>query len=149
MFKSLEERAETITKLEMGRTFSQAQQAGMKAAAETVPQLQKQWWHAGHPKRPRLNHLAMHGQTQPVDKPFLLGSLSMMFPRDPKAPISETINCGCEHVPWMEAWGKDKKALPIYNERGEEIARRGPRTGHEEELVGKFKLGTVKPRGGA
>jgi hypothetical protein len=48
-------------------------------------------------------------------------------------------------VPWHESWGKDNK-LPIFNERGEEIARRGPRTGFEEDLTGKFKLGQVKPK---
>jgi hypothetical protein len=148
VFKSIEERAETIARTEMGRAFSQATQTGLAQAQTSVPGLKKQWWHAGHPKRPRQNHLALHGQIQPVDKPFLLGSLSMMFPRDPKAPASEVINCGCEHVPWHESWGRDS-ALPIFNQRGEQIARRGPRTGHEEDLTGKFKLGEIKPHGGA
>jgi hypothetical protein len=145
VFRSIEERAGVIAQTEMGRAFSQATQLGMEQAAASVEGLKKQWWHAGHPKRPRRNHLALHGQIQPVDKPFLLGSLSIRFPRDPQAPASEVIRCGCEHVPWHESWGKDNK-LPIFNERGEEIARRGPRTGFEEDLTGKFKLGQVKPK---
>jgi hypothetical protein len=142
VFRSIEERARVITGTEMGRAFSQASQLGMEAATSSVPDLKKQWWHAGHPKQPRRNHLALHGQIQPVDRPFVLGSLSIRFPRDPKAPASEVIRCGCKHVPYMDAWGRDK--LPIFNERGEVITWRGQRTGREEDLTGKFKLGQVK-----
>lgn len=147
VFRSIAERAEVITGVEMGRAFSQATQFGLEQAAASVPELKKQWWHAGHPKQPRQNHLALHGQVQPVDRPFVLGSLVIRFPRDPKAPASEVIRCGCDHVPWMEAWDRDNK-LPIYNERGEEIARRGPRTGTEEPLAGKFLVGQIKPKAG-
>ena len=146
VFKSIEERARTITQVEMGRAYSQATQNSMATAQQSVPGLKKQWWHAGHPKQPRRSHLALHGQVQPVDKPFVIGSLVMRFPRDPKAPASEVIRCGCEHVPWHESWGKrDGKIieLPIFDERGEEIARRGPRTGREAPLIGKFILGQV------
>jgi hypothetical protein len=146
VFRSIAERAEVITGTEMGRAFSQATQLGMEQAAVSLPELKKQWWHAGHPKQPRQNHLALHGQIQPVDRPFVLGSLVIRFPRDPKAPASEVIRCGCDHVPWMESWDRDNK-LPIYNERGEEIARRGPRTGLEEPLTGKFAVGQIKRPG--
>lgn len=144
VFRSIAERAEVITGVEMGRAFSQATQAGMTQAAQSVPELKKQWWHAGHPKQPRRNHLALHGQVQPVSKPFLLGSLSIMFPRDPKAPASEVILCGCDHVPYMVAWGRDK--LPLFNQRGEVITWRGERSGGESELFGKFKQGEIKPQ---
>lgn len=147
VFQSTAERAEVITGVEMGRAYSQATQLAMAQATQSVPDLKKQWWHAGHPKRPRLSHLALHGQIQPVDKPFMVGTLTMMFPRDPKAPASEVIRCGCEHVPWHESFGRDN-ALPIYNERGQEIARRGPRTGEEEPLVGKFKIGEIDRKRG-
>jgi len=147
VFKSIAERAEVITQVEMGRAASQATQLSMDQAAASVPDLQKQWWHAGHPKRPRRNHLALHGQIQPVDRPFMIGSLIIRFPRDPKAPASEVIRCGCEHVPWHESWGRDG-ALPIFNERGEVIAMRGPRTGREASLVGKFAQGQIGRKGG-
>ena len=148
VFKSIEARAETITKVEMGRAYSQATQIGMEQATRSVPELKKQWWHAGHPKQPRQNHLKLHGQIQPVDRPFLLGSLSMRFPRDPRAPAAEVIGCGCEVVPWHPNWSNEKLPLPIFNERGEEIARRGPRTGQEEPLIGKFRKGRIRPKGG-
>jgi len=139
VFKSIEERARVITQVEMGRAYSQATQLGLEAAAQSVPELGKQWWHAGHPRQPRMSHLALHGQIRKIDEPFLVGSLIIRFPRDPKAPASEVIRCGCEVVPYHPNWGDE--ALPIFNERGREIARRGPRTGDEEPLVGKFALG--------
>lgn len=149
IFKSIEERAEVITRTEMGRAFSMATHEGLKQAAASVPGLEKQWWHAGHPKQPRQNHLALHGQHVPVDKKFLIGSLAIDYPRAPTAPVSEVIRCGCEVMPWHPNWGKpngEEIKLPIFNERGEQIARRGPRTGREEDLTGKFKLGQVGPR---
>lgn len=105
VFKSITERAETIVKVEMGRAFSMAHQASMEAAADTLPDLEKMWLHAGHPKAPRIYHLHMHGNTTPVGTPFLVGSIAMMYPRDPTAPISEIINCGCVHVAWMPEFG--------------------------------------------
>jgi hypothetical protein len=143
VFNSLEERAEVITQVEMGRAYSQASQISMDQAAASVPELKKQWWHAGHPKRPRQNHLALHGQVQPVDRPFVIGSLEIDFPRSPKAPASEVIRCGCDHVPWHPTWAHDQ--LPIRNQRGEVIARRGSRDSDKTDLLGKFILGQVKP----
>jgi len=146
IFPSIEARARVIALTEMGRAYSAASQLGMEEAAGSVPGLQKQWWHAGHPRRPRQNHLLLHGQVQPVNKPFLIGSVALMYPRDPKAPAREVIACGCVHVPYHPDWGVDDR-LPIYNERGEEITRRGQRTGREEDLTGKFKLGEGKKGG--
>lgn len=145
VFRSIEERAEVIATTEMGRVFSTATQEGMTQASRSVPGLKKQWWHAGHPSMPRQSHLALHGQIKPVAEPFMTGSLVMMFPRDPKAPASEVIRCGCDHVPWHDNWNRDFQALPIFNQRGEEIARRGPLSGKDPILTGKFDLGRLRP----
>lgn len=104
IFSSIAARAETITKTEMGRVFSTATQLRLEEAAQYVDGLEKQWIHAGHPKAARPYHVAASGQHVPVDQPFLIGNIPMMFPRDPKAPISEVIHCGCDHVPWHESW---------------------------------------------
>jgi len=141
VFDSIEERAMVIARTEMGRAYSTATQEGMKQAARYVPELKKQWWHAGHPARPRRNHLALHGQVRPVDEPFVIGSLSIDYPRAWTAPASEVIRCGCDHVPWHEQWGQEFYALPIYDEQGLEIARRGERSGSDEDLTGKFIKG--------
>lgn len=104
IFRNVAERAEAITKTEMGRVFSKATQLRMEQAAEHVDGLEKQWRHAGHPIKARPTHLAAHGQHVPVNSPFIIGGTEMMFPRDPAAPLEETINCGCDHVPYHARW---------------------------------------------
>lgn len=104
IYKSIAERAEMITKTEMRRVFSEAAQLRMEQAAEHVDGLEKEWQHVGHPRKPRITHLAANGQHVPVDRPFKIGGITMMFPRDPGAPIEETINCGCDHVPYRDQW---------------------------------------------
>ncbi|MFZ2053614.1 MAG: phage minor head protein [Candidatus Aminicenantales bacterium] len=94
IFGSIARRAEVITKTEMGRVFSTAAEKRMEDAAEYVDGLEKQWRHVGHPMKPRPSHLAADGQHVPVDEPFNIGGVLMMYPRDPAAPIEETINCG-------------------------------------------------------
>lgn len=103
-FASIAQRAETITKTEMGRVFSQATQLRMETAGAHVPGLEKEWRHVGHPVKPRITHLAADGQHVPWDEPFKIGGGLMAFPRDPAAPIEETINCGCDHVPYHAKW---------------------------------------------
>lgn len=105
IFRTIEERAQVITQTEMGRAFSMAHQAGLKDAAETLPELQKMWLHAGHPRVARIYHLRLNGSIKPVNENWLVGSIAMMYPRDPKAPASEVIRCGCMHIPYMKEWG--------------------------------------------
>ena len=99
-----------ITGLEMGRAFSIATQTSLEAAAETLPDLQRMWLHAGHPRMPRQVHLLMHGQTRGMKNPFYQSTDggAVMYPRDPQAPIKEVIRCGCDHIPYMERWGSAK-----------------------------------------
>ena len=104
IFRSVNLRAEAITRTEMGRTFSMASQQRMEQAAESVEGLEKMWLHRGHPKEPRPTHVASEGQHVPVKEPFLIGSVPMMFPRDPGAGIKEVIWCGCDSVPFKEEW---------------------------------------------
>ena len=105
IFGSIARRAEVITQTEMGRVFSTAAELRMEEAADYVKDLEKQWRHVGHPKVPRPSHLAADGQHVPVADPFNIGGVEMMYPRDPAAPIEETINCGCDHVPFHPNWG--------------------------------------------
>ncbi len=103
-FKNISTRAETITRHEMGTLFSQATQLRMEQASENVPELQKEWRHAGHPRHARPSHLAASGQRVPIDEAFNVGGVSIMFPRAPGAPLREIIHCGCDHVPWHPNW---------------------------------------------
>lgn len=116
IFKSIAARAEVITKTEMGRAFSMATEASIDNAAVTLPDLEKMWLHAGHPKRPRIWHLKQHGQIVPAGEKFLIGNIGMRYPRDPLAPASEVIGCGCTHVPYMRAWGTKKEFLRSWDQ---------------------------------
>jgi hypothetical protein len=111
-FKSVAERAEVITGTEMGRAFSLATQKSGEAAKESLPQLKKVWLHAGHPKVGRIIHVYLHGQEREMDKPFYQApnGYGVQFPRDPNAPISEVIRCGCTHVFHLPEFG-DLKAF--------------------------------------
>lgn len=105
IFKSLEARAETIAKVEMGRAYSAATVEGLKQAAKSVPEMEKQWRHAGHPKVPRIIHVQLNGHHVPVDESFVIGSLVIDYPRAPNLPAEEVIHCGCDVVPWHPKWG--------------------------------------------
>jgi hypothetical protein len=104
IYKNVMTRAATITEVEMGRVFSTATAQSLEKAAQAVPGMMKEWNHAGHPFKPRMSHLALHGQRKNVDEPFVTGSLVIDYPRDPKASIEEVIHCGCEVIPWHPSW---------------------------------------------
>ena len=93
-------RGTTIVATELNRAFAAANQLRMEQSAQYVPGLQKKWLKSGK-REPRPEHVAIHGQVQPVDKPFVLegGAVKMMYPGDPRAPARHTINCGCASVP--------------------------------------------------
>lgn len=101
-------RAATIVRDNLGRAYSYATQKRMEAATELLPGLQKQWRRSGK-LRPRLHHDLADGQIRDVDKPFVLRPLGkpiveIMHPREPSAPIEESINCGCTAIPFMKHW---------------------------------------------
>ncbi len=97
-------RATTIVRTELGRVYSVAAQERMEQAGKKLPGLKKQWRRSGK-LHPRPHHDAIDGQVRAVDEPFTLANgVSLMFPRDPKAPAAESINCGCESIPYMESW---------------------------------------------
>jgi hypothetical protein len=119
IFKTIAERAEVITGLEMGRAYSIATQMSMESAAETLPELQKLWLHAGHPRMPRQVHLLMHGQIRKMQAPFYQTPAGepVLYPRDPQAPIKEVIRCGCTHVPFMASWGSAKSFAASWDQK--------------------------------
>lgn len=92
-------RAGTIVRTELARAYSTASQGRMIQWSKDVPGLQKEWLKSNK-LHPREHHVLMHGQVRPVDQPFNLpGGGEILYPHDPAAPASETINCGCCSVP--------------------------------------------------
>lgn len=110
-------RATTIVRTELGRAFSTAAHERQSLAAEIIPGMKKQWRRSGK-IHSRLQHDAIDGQIQDVDKPFVLGNgVRIMYPRDPAAPAAETINCGCESLPYMESWDVQTPGRRAFSER--------------------------------
>lgn len=116
------DRAITIVRTEVGRAFSVASQERLAQASETLPKLKKQWRRSGK-IHSRLHHDSIDGQVREVDEQFVLGNgVPIMFPRDPAAPAAETINCGCESLPFVEEWEvKNPGRVPFTDE---ELRRR-------------------------
>lgn len=97
-----EYRARSTSLTEMLRAHSVAREEAIQQSPATD---RKGWLHSGgRGITPRENHVAMNGQIVPKEKPFIMQGRSgstyyPMFPRDPKLPAEEVINCHCTHVP--------------------------------------------------
>jgi hypothetical protein len=96
-------RALTIVRTELGRAYSVAGQQRFDQAREVLPGLQKQWRRSGK-IHSRASHDRADGQVRPVDQPFDVAGVQLRFPRDPRGPAKETINCGCTSLPFMASW---------------------------------------------
>lgn len=113
-------RAGRIVRTEVGRAFSVATQERMNQAARVVD-LDKVWRRSGKAHQ-RVNHAIADGQRVAHDAPFEIISkhgevIRMMFPRDPKAPPGETINCGCAVIPRVRGWASTKPDREPFTDR--------------------------------
>ncbi len=96
-------RATAIVRTEIGRAYSVAAQERQLQATDLLPGLKKQWRRSGK-RHSRVTHDLADGQLRKPAEPFDVGGVQIMHPRDPKAPVGETINCGCESLPMMASW---------------------------------------------
>lgn len=92
-------RAERIYRTEVNRLFSIATEQGVRELARHAD-IVKRWYWSGID---REEHARIHGQTIGPKARFRVplrdgGSVSMKYPRDPAAPPSATVNCGCFHA---------------------------------------------------
>ena len=97
------ERAFTIVRTELSRAYAVANFERWRQTAGRLPGMQKEWRKSGK-RHPRIHHAAMNGVRVAFGEPFTLHPpgrppVKLMFPHDPAAPASETINCGCIMVP--------------------------------------------------
>ncbi len=105
-------RARTIIRTELGRAYSTAGQERMQQARAAGLDIRKQWRRSSK-LHSRPAHDAADGQVRPVDEPFIVGGERLLYPRDPSAPPAETINCGCQSLPYMASWAaRDRIAHP-------------------------------------
>lgn len=91
------DRAATIVTTEVMRAYSAAAQAQAEKYHAQFGLVSWKTWRKSGKLAPRVNHVIIDGQRRRFDQPFSLngGLVKLMYPRDPKAPAKETINCGC------------------------------------------------------
>lgn len=98
-----------IVTTNLGTAFNTASHAALEAQAARDPLLRKQWRRSGK-LHSRWNHDLADGQVQDVGTPFELvagdgrGTVHLMYPADPAAPVGEVIHCGCVALPWKAGW---------------------------------------------
>lgn len=96
-------RAITIVRTEVGRAYAVAAQERKDQAARVLPGLKKEWRRSGKVFS-RPDHDAADGQVVAVGESFIVAGEELMHPRDPAGSPSNTINCGCQSLPFMESW---------------------------------------------
>lgn len=89
-------RAETIARTEGLRTLHAGTNQLFRQAIDNgdvdADSLTRQWNHASRGKNSRDTHEAIDGERRGVDEAFSIG---LMYPGDPDADPSDTINCRC------------------------------------------------------
>ena len=88
-----EYRADTIARTEILNAYGNGDWASASALGEFGP-MEKTWLATGD-ARTRPEHLALDGETLPMDEPFDAGGEPMMFPHDPGASAGNVVNCRC------------------------------------------------------
>jgi hypothetical protein len=104
--ESTRNRASVIVHTEIGRAFSAAAAARIEEVAARGIAVRKQWRRSGK-IHSRPEHDALDGVVVDHDQPFWShspkdGKVALMYPRDPKAPPGQTVNCGCTLLPFVE-----------------------------------------------
>ena len=96
----LSQRARTIARTEVSRARNAGKVEGMKMAGFTHYK-----WVSYNDARSRKGHAAMNGQKRKIGKPFKNKEtkIEILYPGDPAAPPSETINCRCTVVPVIKS----------------------------------------------
>ena len=87
-------RASTIVRTELSRAWAFASHERALQSAREGIEMDKVWRRSGK-LFPRQSHLLADGRRVPVNEAFDINGHKLRFPHDPKAPASETINCGC------------------------------------------------------
>ena len=89
-------RAETIARTEGLRCLHEGTEAMFRQAIDNgdvdADALVRTWNHGRRNKNSRDRHVAIDGEQRKIGEKFSIG---LMYPGDPSADASETLNCGC------------------------------------------------------
>lgn len=89
-----------LRSLTIARTESTtAANKGIQLGAESTDYVVEKQWIATLDKRTRKDHLiAGSGEGIPVNVPFIVGGVQMMYPGDASAPAEQVVNCRCVQI---------------------------------------------------
>ncbi len=101
-------RARAIAVTEAGRVQATATHVTMLRTAETAPDLRKRWLNSRLPNA-RPEHVAADERYAPggavgpipVDVDYQVAGYQAAYPRDPRLPAGQAVNCHCVSVPWF------------------------------------------------
>lgn len=111
-------RAETIALTETNTAVNGGRFTGMKLA-----KVEKKGWQASNLENVRATHLQAeqtYAKGIPIEKPFLVGGVSLMYPGDPNGSAAEVINCRC----FTFAVIAEKACVPTQFLRWEDFAQK-------------------------
>jgi SPP1 gp7 family putative phage head morphogenesis protein len=84
-------RAEALARLEINRMLNWIDLEAMRLSGVIAGKT----WLSMQDAFVRDSHDAADGQTVPVNQPFVVGGMRMMYPGDPAGGPKETVNCRC------------------------------------------------------
>ena len=87
-------RATTIVRTELSRAWAVASDQRAQQSEEAGVEMEKVWRRSGK-IHSRLAHDLADGRRVKINEAFTINGHQLRYPHDPKAPASETINCGC------------------------------------------------------
>lgn len=91
---------------------SAGRQAGYERAQDMGIEMQKVWV-ATLDDRTRHEHRILDGQTVPVDEPFVVDDMKIMYPGDPAADASLIWNCRCTTISQLKGFERDLSDLGL------------------------------------
>lgn len=106
-FATIAVRAKFIYEHEVAAAYAEAKHRRFVQSAAYAPGMKKIWLHQGHPRVPRPDHIAMHGQERNPNEDFVnpMTGAELAFPRDRSADIGETAGCTCSFLAWRPEFG--------------------------------------------
>lgn len=105
--KDAETHARTIIRTEAMRTYSETTSRFIQSSGLTIT---RKTWVTAQDEHVRSSHGALHQATIPIASDFDCGGVPAAYPRDPRLPPRQSINCRCLLV-YHEAGSSSAPAL--------------------------------------